>query len=208
MQLLRARVARTAASRRASSTRCRRARAPEFPVSRRGRRPQDAGARRDRTRSTASSWRRACRSSCGARCRTTSCSKSRPPDELREPTCSSAQVKRMLADPRSRDAGVELRLPVAELGKLDSDRSRSGRCSPTCRPDIARATSSREATLFIDSIFREDRSVLDLLDANHTYLERAPRAPLRHQGRARRAVPARRARGREALGLARQGRAC
>jgi hypothetical protein len=89
-------------------------------------------------------------------------------NKLRDPVVLQAQVRRMLADERS-DALVQnfggqwLYLRNLETVKPD--------------PDIfsdfdnnLRKAFRTETDLFLTSIFREDRSVLDVLGANYTYL--------------------------------------
>ena len=80
------------------------------------------------------------------------------------------QVRRMLADPRSITLASNFVHQWLEIKKLDEivpDPNvfpyASGRADP--RDDF-----KTELTLFSDSIFREDRSVVDLLRASHTYL--------------------------------------
>jgi hypothetical protein len=87
---------------------------------------------------------------------------------LKDPAVLDQQVRRMLADPRS-DA----------LVKNFTGQWLHVRDVPTVKPDRflfpdfdenLRASFQRESELFIDSILRSDRSVLDLLTANHTFL--------------------------------------
>ena len=52
-------------------------------------------------RSPITNWRRGCRTSSGARCRTRSCSPWRPPASCSDPAVVAAQVQRMLADPKA-----------------------------------------------------------------------------------------------------------
>jgi hypothetical protein len=80
------------------------------------------------------------------------------------------QVRRMLADPRSLTlAGNFLHqwLDMRRLDEIVPDSTvfpyASGRSDP--REDFR-----TELTLFADSLFREDRSVIDLLRASHTFL--------------------------------------
>ena len=80
------------------------------------------------------------------------------------------QVKRMLADPRSITLAsnfVQQWLDMKRLDEIVPDSAvfpyASGRSDP--RDDFR-----TELTLFADSIFREDRSVVDLLKASHTYV--------------------------------------
>src|SRR5688572_18515743 len=80
------------------------------------------------------------------------------------------QVKRMLADPRSITLAsnfVHQWLDMKRLDEIVPDSAvfpyASGRSDP--RDDFR-----TELTLFADSIFREDRSVVDLMKASHTYV--------------------------------------
>jgi mono/diheme cytochrome c family protein len=89
---------------------------------------------------------------------------------LKEPSVLDRQVKRMLADPRSVTlAGnfVHQWLDMKRLDEIVPDSAvfpyASGRADP-------RSDFRTELTLFADSIFKEDRSVVDLLRAKHTYL--------------------------------------
>ena len=90
--------------------------------------------------------------------------------KLSEPNVLEKQVKRMLADPRSVTLAsnfVHQWLDMKRLDEIVPDSAvfpyASGRGDP--REDF-----KTELTLFADSIFREDRSVVDLLRASHTYL--------------------------------------
>jgi mono/diheme cytochrome c family protein len=91
-------------------------------------------------------------------------------NKLSDSATLEKQVKRMLADPRSITLGSNFVQQWLEMKKLDEivpDFNvfpyASGRADP--REDF-----KTELTLFSDSIFREDRSVVDLLRANHTFL--------------------------------------
>ena len=90
--------------------------------------------------------------------------------KLSEPSVLDRQVRRMLADPRSVTLAsnfVHQWLDMKRLDEIVPDSAvfpyASGRSDP--REDFR-----TELTLFADSIFREDRSVVDLLRAKHTYL--------------------------------------
>ena len=91
-------------------------------------------------------------------------------NQLSNPQTLDKQVQRMLADPRSKTLAsnfVQQWLDMKRLDEIVPDNdvfpSASGRMDP--RQDFR-----TELTLFADSIFRDDRSVLDLLRANHTYV--------------------------------------
>ena len=87
---------------------------------------------------------------------------------LEDPEAVEAQVRRMLADPRSESlarnfAGQWLRLRNIS-GALPSD---------VLFPDFGESLRQdfvRETELFFDSILREGRGVIDLLTADHTFL--------------------------------------
>jgi hypothetical protein len=88
--------------------------------------------------------------------------------KLSAPKTLEAQVRRMLADPRSKTLTTNFAfewLRVRDAAALDPD--------PYTYPAFdrpLRAAITREMELFLDDIFREDRSVLDLLSANYTFL--------------------------------------
>jgi len=90
--------------------------------------------------------------------------------KLKDPAVLDRQVKRLLADQRSITLAsnfVHQWLDMKRLDEIVPDGAvfpyASGRSDP--RQDFR-----TELTLFSDSIFREDRSVVDLLSATHTYL--------------------------------------
>jgi mono/diheme cytochrome c family protein len=90
--------------------------------------------------------------------------------KLSDPAVLDKQVKRMLADPRSVTLAsnfVHQWLDMKRLDEIVPDSTvfpyASGRGDP--REDF-----KKELTLFSDSIFREDRSVVDLLSASHTFV--------------------------------------
>ena len=90
--------------------------------------------------------------------------------KLSDPATLERQVRRLLADPRSDTLAsnfVHQWLDMRRLDEIVPDSAvfpyASGRSDP--RDDFL-----TELTLFADSIFREDRSVVDLLRANHTFL--------------------------------------
>jgi len=89
---------------------------------------------------------------------------------LHEPATLDRQVRRLLADSRSVTLAGNFVLQWLDMKRLDEivpDQAvfpyASGRSDP--REDFR-----TELTLFADSIFREDRSVVDLLRAKHTFL--------------------------------------
>ena len=87
---------------------------------------------------------------------------------LREPGVLEAQVRRMLADPRSESLASNFAyqwLHLVRLGEVDPDPEIFADVPGTLREDLR-----TETTMFVDSVFREDRNVTDLLTANYTYL--------------------------------------
>jgi hypothetical protein len=90
--------------------------------------------------------------------------------ELSRPDVLRAEVLRMLADPRSRslaDSFAYQWLHLDKMNEIQPDRAQFPRSSGA---NDLRGAFREEITLFVDSIFREDRSVVDLLTADHTYL--------------------------------------
>jgi hypothetical protein len=88
--------------------------------------------------------------------------------KLSGPKTLEAQVRRMLADPRSKTLTTNFAfewLRVRDTASFDPDPY----AYPAFDPPL-RASIRREMELFLDSVFREDRSVLDLLSANYTFL--------------------------------------
>jgi len=91
-------------------------------------------------------------------------------NKLSDPATLDKQVMRMLGDPRSKTLASNFVFQWLDMTRLDAvvpDNDvfpyASGRMDP--RQDFR-----IELTLFADSIFREDRNVVDLLRASHTYL--------------------------------------
>jgi hypothetical protein len=88
--------------------------------------------------------------------------------ELQRPGVIDGQVRRMLADERSQSLVKNFAAQWLYLRNLDA-------VTPDMRlfPDFddnLRQAMRRETELLVASVVREDRSVLDLLDSNHTWL--------------------------------------
>ena len=88
--------------------------------------------------------------------------------KLKDPAVVQQQVRRMLDDPRSQAlvdnfAGQWLYLRNLELSKPDPDEFPEF-------DDSLRQAFRTETSLFFQNVLREDRSVLELLDANYTFL--------------------------------------
>jgi hypothetical protein len=89
---------------------------------------------------------------------------------LNRPEVLSAQVSRMLADPRAMSLSEDFAfqwLHVAKLNEITPDRGQFPHASGLF--DI-REPLKEELRLFIDSVLRSDRSVTELLTADHTFL--------------------------------------
>lgn len=87
---------------------------------------------------------------------------------LTDPTVFEQQVRRLMADRRSESLVTNFAfqwLDVRRLDAIDPDP----RLYPNFDEDLRRAFVE-EMRLFLDSILRNDRSVLDLLDARHTFV--------------------------------------
>lgn len=88
--------------------------------------------------------------------------------KLAQPAALAAQVRRMLLDPKSH-ALVEnfggQWLQVRRLESVKPDRKRFPEFD-----EYLRLSMRRETELFFESIVREDRSILDFIDADYTYL--------------------------------------
>src|SRR5204863_8350213 len=87
---------------------------------------------------------------------------------LKEPAVLEQQVKRMLADPRSESLVTNFAEQWLHLRNLKS-------ASPDLEafPDFddnLRQSMKQETSLFFDSIVHEDRSVVDLLNADYTFV--------------------------------------
>jgi hypothetical protein len=88
--------------------------------------------------------------------------------KLSDPKVLEQQVRRLLADPRSKTLTTNFAfewLKIRDIDKLDPD--------PYVYPgfdEALRAAFRREMEMFLDSVFHEDRSVVDLLSANYTFV--------------------------------------
>ncbi len=87
---------------------------------------------------------------------------------LRSPEVLSAQVRRMLVDPKGRalvDNFAAQWLQIRNLKGFTPDRDRFPGFD-----EALREAMFRETELFLAEVIREDRSILDLIDADFTYL--------------------------------------
>ena len=143
-------------------------------------------------RSAITSSRRACRISCGRACPTPSCGGSRIAASCGGPAVLEREVRRMLQDEKARTLVEEFGgqwLQVRALESVAPDKERFPGFD-----DYLRFSMRRETELFFASIIREDRSIFDFLERAVHVPQRAAGAALRHRGRDRPRVPARRGR--------------
>jgi len=88
--------------------------------------------------------------------------------KLSEPNGFAQQVKRMLADPRSKTLTTNFAFEWLKIRDMDAMEP-----DPVIYPSFnaaLRTSLRREMELFVESVFREDRSVVDLLSANYTFV--------------------------------------
>ena len=88
--------------------------------------------------------------------------------ELSQPLNLEKQVKRMLADPRAYNLASNFAGQWLHLRKLEGWRP-DARLFPDVDANLRQAFRT-ETELFVDSVLRENRSVLDLLRADYTFL--------------------------------------
>ena len=98
-----------------------------------------------------------------------------PDDELLElaeknqlTTNLEAQVKRMLADPKAAELATNFGVQWLQIQRLETVAPDPKRF-PTFNPKL-RTAMLKETELFLESIFRENRSILELIDADYTFL--------------------------------------
>jgi mono/diheme cytochrome c family protein len=88
--------------------------------------------------------------------------------DLRQPRLLEAQVRRMLTDERARSLVTNFASQWLHLRKLDATAP-DARLFPDF-DDNLRQSLREETELFVESILREDRSVIDLISADYTFL--------------------------------------
>jgi mono/diheme cytochrome c family protein len=90
--------------------------------------------------------------------------------ELSKPEAMKAQVKRMIADPRAISLTRDFAFQWMNIAKMDTINPSQALFSYAAGVYDVRPAFKKELELFVDSILRSDRSVVDLLTADHTYL--------------------------------------
>jgi mono/diheme cytochrome c family protein len=91
-------------------------------------------------------------------------------NKLSAPATLEKQVKRMLVDPRSDTLGSNFTQQWLDMKRLDEIVPDSVVFPYASGRNDPRDDYRTELSLFADSVYREDRSVVDLLSANYTYL--------------------------------------
>jgi cytochrome c551/c552 len=89
-------------------------------------------------------------------------------NKLHDPTVLEAQTRRMLKDPRSETLVTNFGDQWLYLRELKNQRPEAKGFN-----DNLRQSFRRETELLLDSILREDRSVIDLLNADYTFVDEA-----------------------------------
>jgi len=90
-------------------------------------------------------------------------------NRLHERGVLNEQIDRMLADPRAASLTENFAFQWLNIGGVEAIDP-DPRLFPDFDDDL-RESFKREVAMFVDSILRSNRSVLDLLDADHTYLD-------------------------------------
>ncbi len=89
-------------------------------------------------------------------------------NKLHDPAVLEAQTRRMLKDPRSETLVTDFGDQWLYLRELKNQRPEAKGFN-----DNLRQSFRRETELLLDSILREDRSVIDLLNADYTFVDEA-----------------------------------
>ena len=90
--------------------------------------------------------------------------------ELSKPEVLKAQVHRMIRDPRGISLTRDFAFQWMNIAKMDTINPSQALFSYASGVYDVRPAFKKELELFVDSILREDRSVVDLLTANHTFI--------------------------------------
>ena len=88
--------------------------------------------------------------------------------QLTDPQTLLAQARRMLDDDRTRRLSVEFACQWLHIRNFDQNQDKNEKLYPQF--SSLRGEMYEETVRFFEDMFRKDRSVLDLLDADHTFL--------------------------------------
>jgi hypothetical protein len=89
--------------------------------------------------------------------------------KLRDPHVLAAQVDRMLKDDRTRSLAIEFGTQWIHVRGFDELNEKNEKLFPTFTAEL-RAAMYEEAILFFQDLFRNNRPVLAILDADYTFL--------------------------------------
>ena len=106
-------------------------------------------------------------------------------DRLSDPECLEQQMRRMLADSEVSIADFQLWRPVART----CANWRRWRPSAKNFDDNLRQSFRRETEMLFESIVREDRSIVSLLDADYTFVDERLARALRNPEYSRQLLP-------------------
>jgi hypothetical protein len=91
-------------------------------------------------------------------------------NQLSKPDVLQAQVRRMLADPKAISLTRDFAFQWLNIAKMDSIVPSAALFSNASGIYDPRAAFKKELELFIDSILRSDKSVVELLTADYTFM--------------------------------------
>jgi hypothetical protein len=89
--------------------------------------------------------------------------------KLRDPKVLAEQTQRMLKDPRTRSLAIEFGTQWIHVRGIDELKEKNEKLFPTFDAKLRQAIYE-ESLLFFQDFFQNDRPVLGLLDANHTFV--------------------------------------
>jgi Protein of unknown function (DUF1592)/Protein of unknown function (DUF1588)/Protein of unknown function (DUF1585)/Protein of unknown function (DUF1595) len=89
--------------------------------------------------------------------------------KLRDPAVLAAQAQRMLADPRVRSLAIEFGTQWIHVRGFEDMKEKNETLFPTFDATLRKAIAE-ESIQFFHDLFREDRPVTAILDADYTYL--------------------------------------
>ena len=90
--------------------------------------------------------------------------------DLSKPEVLKAQVRRMIRDPRGISLTRDFAFQWLNIAKMDTINPSQAQFSYASGVYDVRPSFRKELELFIDSILRDDRPVVDLITANHTFI--------------------------------------
>jgi hypothetical protein len=88
---------------------------------------------------------------------------------LQDPKVLAVQVARMLRDPKVRGLASEFGTQWLHVRDIQQNREKNEKLFPTF-DDPLRTALYEEAVLFFQALFQEDRRLMDILDADYTFL--------------------------------------